>query len=84
MEYSAGGDVPTGFVFSLVTYCIRVLHKQLPLKKSSIAFDHALNGPFDNPLFLPGSQLPGALCMARNCLYFRLIGLIIVIILRRN
>jgi len=23
------------------------------------AFDHALNGPFDNPRFLPGSQLPG-------------------------
>jgi hypothetical protein len=25
----------------------------------AIAFDHALNCPFDNPRFLPGSQLPG-------------------------
>jgi len=23
------------------------------------AFDHALNGPFDNPRFPPGSQPPG-------------------------
>jgi len=38
-------------------------------------FRHALNGPFDNPRFLPGSQLPGTLCMARNCLYSRLNGL---------
>ena len=43
--------------------------------KQTAFLQHALNGPFDNPRFLPGSQLPGALCMARNCLYSRLNGL---------
>jgi hypothetical protein len=39
------------------------------------AFPCTLGSPFDDPHFLPGSQLPGALWMARENLYSCLNGL---------